>query len=233
MPRLEDLDLLSTMLTRARRGSVDQLRFDTSGPRMKGSGTGPKRFTSSSSTTSAQPYSAVSLRSTQLHPLRRLPQHLPGLPAHRRPRLRLGVFGTDRRRFDAASQRHRRVGRGSPGLEPLRRLLRVCPVRSPCTTCWSGFVARASSEGRSKRSGAPRVQGIWIRRSRAGGSTGWRSRSAASPSGPSCAKGALRRRRRPCPIGSKNRALPALPKQSFREMWAKGLTEDRGTGRNS
>ena len=57
----------------------------------------------------------------------RLPQHLPGLPAHRRPRLRLGLPRPDRRDPDAAPAR----ARGPADSLPVR--LDRCAARAP--TC--------------------------------------------------------------------------------------------------
>ena len=63
----------------------------------------------------------------ELHPLQRLPEHLPGLRADRRPRLQLGLPRPDRRDPDAAARggRERRVA--ALCVVALRRLLRRLP----------------------------------------------------------------------------------------------------------
>ncbi len=57
-----------------------------------------------------------------LHPLRRVPEHLPGVPQDRRPQFSVGVFGTDRRHHHAAV--HGRGARAGPAvrLQPVRRV---------------------------------------------------------------------------------------------------------------
>ena len=62
-----------------------------------------------------------------LHPLQRLPERLPRLLAHRRPRVRLGLPRADRRDPHAAADRDRERGVAAVRLEPLRRLLRGLP----------------------------------------------------------------------------------------------------------
>ena len=62
-----------------------------------------------------------------LHPLQRVPQRLPGVLAHRRARLRLGLPGPDRRDPHAAARRRRERAVAAVRLDPLRRLLRGLP----------------------------------------------------------------------------------------------------------
>ena len=65
----------------------------------------------------------------RLHPLQRLPQRLPGLLAHGRPRLRLGLPGPDRRDPDAAAARGREA-RSLPYASTLcGACYEVCPVK--------------------------------------------------------------------------------------------------------
>ena len=69
-----------------------------------------------------------------LHPLLRLPQRVPGLRAHRRPRLRLGLPGPDRRDPDAAADRRRPAATTRTTRCPTPRRLcgacyDVCPVK--------------------------------------------------------------------------------------------------------
>ena len=72
-------------------------------------------------------------RDPQLHPLRLLPDRLPGLLEGRRPRLRLGLQRPDRRRAHAAADGHA-ARRGSQAAVPvvaLRRLHGCLPRRHP------------------------------------------------------------------------------------------------------
>ena len=62
-----------------------------------------------------------------LHPLLGLPQRLPGLRADRRPRLRVGLPGADRRDPHPAAVGPREGGDAALGLLALRRLLRRLP----------------------------------------------------------------------------------------------------------
>ena len=95
-------------------------------------------------------------RDAPLHPLRRLPERLPGLPPGRRPRLRLGVLRAHRRGAHAAARTARILApRSWP--TPRRCAARAgTPARcaSPCTTC-SYSSAGAMSEGTQAGSGGP------------------------------------------------------------------------------
>ena len=80
-----------------------------------------------------------------LHPLLGLPQRLPGLRAHRRPRLRLGLPGADRRDPHAAAVRTSRRGRRCPG-PPRSAAPATTSARSRSTSrpCSSTCAARSS-----------------------------------------------------------------------------------------
>ena len=62
-----------------------------------------------------------------LHPLQRVPERLPGLLAHGRPCVRVGLSRPDRRDPRAAADRCRERVVASVRVEPLRRLLRRVP----------------------------------------------------------------------------------------------------------
>ena len=62
-----------------------------------------------------------------LHPLQRVPERLPGVFAHRRACLRLGLSRADRRDPDAAAAGDRARADAALRLDPLRRLLRGLP----------------------------------------------------------------------------------------------------------
>ena len=64
-----------------------------------------------------------STRDSAMHPLRRLPERMPGLSANRRPRLWLGVRRPHRRNPDAAARHDAEWPVASLRLQPLRRLL--------------------------------------------------------------------------------------------------------------
>ena len=65
-----------------------------------------------------------------LHPLLGLPEHLPGLRAHRRPRLRVGLPRADRRDPDAAAARPASTRRRCPMPRSLcGACYEVCPVK--------------------------------------------------------------------------------------------------------
>ena len=90
-----------------------------------------------------------------LHPLQRVPQRVPCLLAHRRPRLRLGLSRADRGDPDAAADRDREGAVAAVCLEPLRRLLRGLPGedRHPDRALASALRGRAGG-GRPRRAAA-------------------------------------------------------------------------------
>ena len=107
-------------------------------------------------------------RGAALHPLLGLPERLPGLRAHRRPRVRLGLPRPDRRgAVAAADRRHgrRRQRHAALRLLAVRCLLRRLPgARSTSRRCWC-TCGRSTSE-RPGRTGGPsaRRRSRWRRR---------------------------------------------------------------------
>ena len=67
-------------------------------------------------------------RELAVHPLRRLPQRLPGLSAHRRPRLRRRLFRADRQHPDAALRQRRAT---NPHLPHASSLCGACQAACP------------------------------------------------------------------------------------------------------
>ena len=109
VPTMEDAFTLLRLLARSATGQ----EFSTyttvmTGPKRPGDLDGPERFhvvlLDNGRTPDAGRRAA---RDAALHPLRRLHEPLPGLPRHRRPRLRLGLSGPDGLGADAAAHRDR------------------------------------------------------------------------------------------------------------------------------
>ncbi len=82
-----------------------------------------------------------------VHPLRRLPQRLPGLPEDRRRRVLARLLGPDGRRARAAARRPRAGARPAARLVALRRLHRRVPRQDPAPR------AAARPPARSRRGG--------------------------------------------------------------------------------
>src|SRR5206468_1765872 len=61
---------------------------------------------------------------TRVYSLRRVPQRLPGIPADRRPRVRVGVSGPDRRGVDPPAVRVGEIVRAAVRIQPVWRLPR-------------------------------------------------------------------------------------------------------------
>ena len=132
-----------------------------------------------------------------LHPLLGLPERLPGLRADRRPGLRLGLSGPDRRDPDAAAARHREApGRQADRLAAVRvvavrRLLR----RLPGPDRHPGGARPSARPGRPPLRGDPPPADA-ARRS-AFGAAAWTLRQPA----PAGSRGAAGRARRPARSG--------------------------------
>ena len=130
-----------------------------------------------------------------LHPLQRLPQRLPGLLAHRRPRLRLGLPGPDRRDPDAAA----RSGiENAPSLPYASSLCgacyEVCPVKIDIPT----VLLHLRGAGRARADGVAAGARRDARRRRGSSAAARRLRARAaarrgSRSGRSCAAASIRR----------------------------------------
>ena len=77
-----------------------------------------------------------------LHPLQRVPERLPGLLAHRRPRVRLGLPGADRRdphpAADRDRERDRRCRSPPASAAPVTRSARSRSTSRPCSCTCAG-----------------------------------------------------------------------------------------------
>ena len=125
IPSLADLSHFLEILARTATGQkLTTYTNFISGPRREGearrSARGARRDSRQRAQRDARRSGAA--RGAVLHPLRRVPQRLPDLPAHRRPRLRLDLSGTDRIDRQSESVRQRR--------RPLCRSPRRCAARA-------------------------------------------------------------------------------------------------------
>ena len=172
-------------------------------------------------------------RGAALHPLLGLPERLPGLRADRRPRVRLGLPGPDRRGPVAAA--HRASPR-TPSLPFASTLCGacydVCPVAIDIPTMLvhlrgAGRPEKAAAapgphRGGARRCAAPRGRCATPRRwrvaLRGGAAPGRRARPAAAHPGPAAAA-AVAVDREPRPAGT--------AAQTFRDWWAR---RDGGAG---
>ena len=159
-----------------------------------------------------------------LHPLLGLPERVPGVRAHRRPRLRLGVPGPDRRGAVAAADRG--GGQRVPAVRvvAVRRLLRRLPGEDRHSLA-AGPPARPARRGGGP--GAPGAQpggGHHGRRLLGDGQPGAGAAAAqrAGRLGRALGRGG-RIRRLPPPLSAWTAArdAPAPPRQTFREWWRK------------
>ena len=146
-----------------------------------------------------------------LHPLQRLPQRLPRLLAHRRPRLRLGLPGPDRRDPDAAARRDREravaarshrasaapATRSARSRSTSRRVLLHLRAQAVAATATARASARRCAPSRWMFGGARR----FALAQRLG---------AARCSGRSSAAGAIRRLPGPLAAGRSTRDLQAV-----------------------
>ena len=159
-----------------------------------------------------------------LHPLQRVPQRLPGLLAHRRARLRLGLPRPDRRDPHAAAHRDRERRVAAVRVEPLRRLLRGLPGqdRHP-----DGAAAPARPGGRGDGAAAERaamraVAWVFARpaavRARDSGSAGSRSGRSCAAAGSAALPGAARR------LDAEPRPEAGRARSSFREWWRSAVS---------
>ena len=163
-------------------------------------------------------------RGAALHPLLGLPQRLPGLRAHRRPRLRLGLPGPDRRGAVAAADR-RSAARPDDSLPYASSLCGacydVCPVRSTSRRCWSSCAPstpRRRATHRCRRAeAAAMAAAAWVM-----ARPEPVRRAAGRAAGPAARPGAGRiRRAAAAAVGlDRRRDLPAPPPQTFRDWWA-------------
>ena len=106
IPRFADLEVLLQTLPRSATG--ERMNPTTPSGLVWFPAMGPKTCTSYCSTMAAPAFlrDAIGAPDAAVHPLRRVPERLPGLSAERRACLRLGVRRPDRGDPDAAARRH-------------------------------------------------------------------------------------------------------------------------------
>ena len=158
-------------------------------------------------------------RGAALHPLLGVPQRLPGLRAHRRARLRLGLPGPDRRGAVPAAHRRRRQPVAAVRLDAVRRLLRRLPGRD-----------RHPDDARAPARQGRGVEG-WRNADGGGGrdalgvlgDVGLEAlacRCRCQPVGPDARAQRADPRPAAVPVAwTASRDLPAPPKQTFRDWW--------------
>ncbi len=153
IPRLEDLSHFLEILARTATGQkITSYTSFITGPRREGELDGPGEMhvvilDNGRSSMIADP---VIARGVELHPMRRVPERMPDLPANRRPRVSLGLSGADR--IDRQPQFIRRR-RGIPAVcvHAVRRVQGYLPGedRHPANP------APFALEGERRRASAP------------------------------------------------------------------------------
>ena len=158
-----------------------------------------------------------------LHPLLGLPERLPGLRAHRRPRLRLGLPRADRRDPHAAA----RAASSTPSSLPFASSLcgacyEVCPVKidipACSSTCAPGWSTTSSPDTRREPGSRGHAQPAWTMRE----PRRWAGRCGSGRGAGGCWGGAPAGSGT-CPVrwapGPPSRDLPRPPRQTFRDWW--------------
>ena len=180
-----------------------------------------------------------------LHPLLGLPERLPGLRAHRRARLRLGLPRADRRDPQPAAQGRRRRRADRLAALRLRRCAAPASRSARCAStsrrCWSTCAARWSTRTGPDRSQGQDARdegrGVGARRrapsalaelaSGLSGRVGRRSADARCPVAARRSAGCRGRRS----LWTDARDLPSPPRESFRAWWRRtdgGRRDDAG-----
>ena len=167
-------------------------------------------------------------RDTALHPLRGMPERLPGLPSDRRARLRVDLQRTDRRHPDAAAAVDGTLARHCRTRPRCVARATRC-VRSRSTSPRSSFICGAGSS----RQDPPRGEGLAMRaaslasRAAAGSSLAQRlGRLAQWPFVDGREDPVAARRR--LPDGRRRGICLPIPAQTFREWWAAASGTDEG-----
>ena len=172
-------------------------------------------------------------RGAALHPVLRLPQRLPGLRAHRRARVRLGLPRPDRRGAVAAADRawHDNAV-AAVRLDAVRRLLRRLPGRrSTSRRCWCTCAAGHVDDGGGRRLPVARAVAMaaaaWVMAARAGA----RGRAAGSPGRAAARPRRGRIRALPPPLSGLDRAAATCPRRRRRPSATGGPQHAHARGR--
>ena len=161
-----------------------------------------------------------------LHPLRRVPEHLPGVSQDRRAQLPVGVLRADRRHHHAAVPgRDARAG-AAVRLQPVRRVRGSLPGQDrhsedPAGTALGGEEGRsARGQGRLERL-AFRVWAWVMRHPRIYEMAGMMAAAIGPPEGGGrgCARCRAVHQVPPLRAWLSQRDLPPAPPRSFRQMW--------------
>ncbi len=179
--KLEHVPPLFGLLTRSATGQATTTYFNLiSGPRKPGEKGRQKRRTrrpegSPSGAARQRPHAGLrrraDARDAAMHPLRRVHEPLPGIYAHRRPRLRHHLPRPDRRNRFAAPDGSRRDARAADRVHAVRRLRRSLPgehtdprpARPPARRSAARRPTRPRAAGRPGR-GEKRLDGFRLGR---------------------------------------------------------------------
>ena len=162
----------------------------------------------------------------------RLPEHLPGLRADRRPRLQLGLSRPDRRDPDAAARRASRTPARCP--TPRRSAAPATTSarsRSTSPRCWSTSAARSSATSRTRRPAWPDPEALAMKIAgrRLRQPVAVRADAEARPVRPAVLH-ARRRDRAACPAssaaGRRCATSTRSPAQTFREWWQRARVHE-------
>ena len=229
IPRAQDLAVFLKLLARSATGQL--LTVYTSflaGPRRAGRNRRPRRVLRGAA--GQRPHAAAAgpgeAAVALLHPLRRVPEHLPGVPQDRRAQLSVGVLGADRRHPHAAVHGRRSTSRRCRSLPACAaRAREVCPVKIDIPKVL--LELRAEVKKAEGRDGVNRLErlafrvfawlmthpriyemaGAWWRGLAPLGDGKWFRRAAALMNLP------------PVRAWLSQRDLPPAPAKSFRELW--------------
>ncbi len=234
VPRLEDLDLLLTMLTRSATGQRSTSYVSiTSGPRIEGERDGPEAFhlvivdNQRSTILGGEFEDALNcIRCGACLNVCPVYRHIGG---HAYGWVYSGPIGAVLTPLYKGIDEWGEVAQAS---SLCGACYDVCPVKIPIHDMLVGIRRTGVEEGRSKRSERLMFKGFGFVMSRPGVYK-MALKVGRLAQRPFVRKGRFKSAPPPVSDWVKNRALPALPKQSFREMWAKGLAEDQDRGRSS
>ena len=150
-----------------------------------------------------------------LHPLRRLPERVPGVPGDRRPRLRHRLSGPGGRVFTPGAFGRQRVGRPAAGEQPVRRLPRGVPGAHRHPAHAAGPACRQHGEQRGPGVGAGRPACIQPGRDAALAVPPRRTARPRRPARPSRDGGRIERLPGPLAGWTQYRTFPPMAPETF------------------